>query len=329
MSATGSGVELPQKLAAAAADRAPRERGRFVNRDARRRPSSGQVMRWMLGGGPRDPHDERPRLDAIPTVPASAEALRADAPAGVTWIGHATTLIHLPGLRLLTDPVWGAPTGVPRLTRAAAPIDAIEGLDAVLISHNHRDHLDRRTIRRLPAELLYLVPEGLGYWMRAQGRRRVVELDWWDAVELAGGRITFVPAQHWSRRGMFDENRSLWGGYVVEAGGARVYFAGDSGWFDGFAEIGARLAPQVAILPIGAYAPRWFMRTQHVDPAEALAAARAVGAVRLLPIHWGTFRLSAEPPEEPLALLAQCAAEQGESDRVVRWPVGGTYWLSP
>jgi L-ascorbate metabolism protein UlaG (beta-lactamase superfamily) len=133
---------------------------------------------------------------------------------------------------------------------------------------------------------------------------KVVELKWWETHEVEGLTITFVPSQHWSRRGLFDQNASLWGGYVVEREGIRVYHSGDTAWFEGFSEIGRRTGPiHAAMLPIGAYAPRWFMRTQHIDPSEAVRAFQALGAERFFAMHWGTFKLTDEPLDEPPRVL--------------------------
>lgn len=311
-----------------AAEHAPRRGdGRFANASGAQRPSLGDVLRWKLGTRGRDAHHERPCWDAIPRVEPAVELSRATPPAGLTWVGHSTVLMHLPGLTLLTDPVWHGLPGARRATAPGLPLAPLPALDAILISHDHHDHLQRRSIAALPADVPVLVPLGLGRWMHRQRRQQVIELDWWDSVELPGGRITFVPAQHWSRRGLADENKSLWGGYVITSNAGTIYFAGDSGWFDGFESIGKRLRPDIALLPIGAYAPRWFMRMQHIDPSEALDAFEALGARTLLPIHWGSFVLSDEPLGEPPAWLDELAHSRGLSEQLHLWPLGGTLWL--
>jgi L-ascorbate metabolism protein UlaG (beta-lactamase superfamily) len=324
-SAASSEAAKPQVIRASARDHAPRIGARFRNAPAIERPPLSSLLRWKLGRGERDPHHQRPCWDAIPRVDAPAD-LRGGAPA-LTWVGHATVLMQLPELTLLTDPVWFDVPGVPRATEPGLALDELPPIDVVLISHAHHDHLQAKTLARLPHDALYVVPAGLGRWMRRRGKQHVIELDWWDRIELGGAELTFVPAQHWSRRGLVDENRALWGGYVVASAAGRIYFAGDSGWFDGFAQIGERLRPEIALLPIGAYAPRWFMRMQHIDPAEALDAFSALGATRLLPIHWGSFALSDEPLGEPPAWIAELAATRGLGDELTLWPLGGTHWL--
>src|SRR5262249_12921532 len=166
----------------------------------------------------------------------------------------------------------------------------------------------------------------LGAWFRARGLERVVELEWWQETELPrGGKVTLVPAQHWSQRGLTDLNETLWGGYVIDAGGARWYFAGDTGYPAAFAEIGRRLPGiDFALLPIGAYEPRWFMGPQHLSPEDAARAFRDLGARRLVPMHWATFRLTDEPLDEPPRLLR--AAMAGELDKIIPLAIGETHW---
>jgi L-ascorbate metabolism protein UlaG (beta-lactamase superfamily) len=181
---------------------------------------------------------------------------------------------------------------------------ALADVDAVLISHNHYDHLDAPTVGRIARDTPFFVPAGLGGWFRQRRFTRVTELDWWESASLDGpaGRteLTFVPAHHWSRRGLFDMCRSLWGGWVIADGEHTLYHAGDTGYGPRLAEIGARFPEiDVAMLPIGAYDPRWFMRPVHMDPDEAVLAAVTLGVRRRVGMHWGAFRLSREPVLDP------------------------------
>lgn len=272
----------------------------------------GAVLRWAvvdrLAG-------RRRRSDARAVVPVTAPDLAligGDAPS-LTWVGHATWLLRLRGRTILTDPVWSRSLG-PGLVRNVAP--GVEARDArpdiVLVSHNHRDHLDAPTIGRIGGEPRYLVPMGLGRFFTRRGYDRVVEMRWWQTEEVDGIAITFVPSQHWSQRGPTDRNRSLWGGFVVEADGVRVYFAGDTAHFEGFTEIGRRFPDlDAALLPIGAYDPEWFMRTQHMNPEDALDAFSQLGAKLLCAMHWGTFKLTDEPLDEPPQLLEAHRAARG------------------
>jgi L-ascorbate metabolism protein UlaG (beta-lactamase superfamily) len=200
--------------------------------------------------------------------------------------------------------------------------------DVVLVSHNHRDHLDAPTIERIGPTPIYLVPMGMGSFF-ARRRCRTVEMEWWQTESIGDLRVTFVPSQHWSQRGPFDRNETLWGGFVIEAEGKKIYFAGDTAYFDGFAEIGRR-HPNVdaALLPIGAYDPEWFMRSQHMNPEDALKAFRALEAKLLCAMHWGTFKLTDEPLDEPPRLLEkQRIAMNLAKDRVWVAAIGETRGL--
>jgi L-ascorbate metabolism protein UlaG (beta-lactamase superfamily) len=249
----------------------------------------------------------------------------------LTWIGHASFLVGLGASNALIDPVFTDRVGgvYRRLCPPGLSPSQLPRIDAVLITHNHYDHLDATAIRALDARIPVVVPEGLGGWMRGR-RRRVVELGWWRSIELGGLEITLVPARHWSRRRIADTNRSWWGGYVVRAGRDAVYHAGDTAWFDGFAEIGRRLGPlQAAMLPIGGYDPAWFMEHHHLNPEQAGQAWLELGAEVMVPMHWGSFKLTDEPLAEPRRrLLDWWSREIGEVDgRIADLAVGETVVL--
>ncbi len=237
-----------------------------------------------------------------------------------TFIGHSSFLVQVGGVCVLLDPIWSSrcsPLSFAGPKRVRAPgqrLDALPAVDLLLVSHNHYDHMDLPTLRRIRRRWTPPAATGLGNarHLAKAGVRDAVELDWWESVELAGARITYVPAQHFSARTLWDRNRSLWGGFVIEAGGATVYFAGDSGYCPHFAEIGAWFPKiDLALLPIGAYEPRWFMRQQHVNPAEAVQAHLDLRPRRSIGMHFGTFQLTDEAIHAPITALAAARAEAG------------------
>ncbi|BFH70841.1 membrane protein [Paenibacillus dendritiformis] len=255
----------------------------------------------------------------VPQVEPDLARLHAnDGSLSITWIGHSTFLLQIGGLNIATDPVWAASMAMEkRLSPPGIPIDRMPPLDVILISHSHYDHLHMGSLRRLAGpRTLLVVPGGLKAKMVRKGFPQTVELEWWKELVIGSVRVTFVPAQHWTRRTLSDMNRSHWGGYVLERveveaveTGERppaketVYFAGDSGYFRGFREIGRRFAIDVALMPIGAYEPEWFMSRQHVTPEEALQAFEDVGAKLMIPMHYGAFKLADDTPKEALDRL--------------------------
>ncbi len=241
----------------------------------------------------------------------------------MTFIGHSTFLLQIGGVCVLTDPIWSrrcSPLpflGPRRVRRPGQPLAALPGVDLLLVTHNHYDHMDLPTLRRVRARWAPQVATGLANarHLAKADIRSAVELDWWQSVELGGARVTYVPAQHFSSRTLRDRNRSLWGGFVIEVAGAVVYFAGDSGYCPYFAEIGRRF-PRIdlALLPIGAYEPRWFMRPQHLDPAEAMRAHVDLRPRRSLGMHFGTFQLTDEAIDAPLLALREARAREAVAE---------------
>jgi N-acyl-phosphatidylethanolamine-hydrolysing phospholipase D len=259
----------------------------------------------------------RPRSGAAPLVPYSPSALLSS-PA-LTWIGHATFYVRQDDAAYLVDPVWSERAspmriaGPRRLVPPGVPLDALPRVDFAILSHDHYDHTDLPTMRALAGRgVPFVVPTGVGELVRRAGGRVAAELAWWEETAIGGATVTCVPAKHFSGRGLTDRNRRRWAGFVVSTPTRRLYHAGDSALFPGFAEIGRRLSPlDAACIPIGAYLPREMMSPVHLDPEEAVEAALAVGARRTIGMHFGTFDLADEPLAEPPARFLAAARARG------------------
>lgn len=294
------------------------EEGRFQNLDGVPPRGLLTALRWSVWDRITGKRRKTPDRAPVPVVAPDLALLSRPPPPGeparITWLGHASFLVQLDGVSLLLDPalmpsLFG---GIERNVPPGVPIEKLPPIDAVLVSHSHYDHLDLPTLERVKAPVLAGL--GLERWFRDRGLF-ATELGWWQTTTVRGVRVTLVPAQHWSRRGLFDTNRALWGGFVIEGRNATVYHAGDTAWFDGFAEVGRRFPSiDAALLPIGAYDPAWFMETMHMNPEQALRAFRALGARTFVAMHWGTFKLTDEPLDEPPALFRQGAAARGLPD---------------
>ncbi len=295
-------------------------------------PIGGSFLKWQwerrVAGLPPPPANgyrfpvQRPDL-------AWLQANHAARPSqlSATWIGHATMLLQLGGLNIVTDPMFSERAfpvqfmGPQRKVPPALSLAELPHVDVVLISHNHYDHLDRDSVQALNRQAggppLFLVPLALKPWFAAQGITNVQEFDWWQGLQWRGVQFKLTPVQHWSARGLHDRFRTLWGGWWLKAtdGDAKsVFFAGDTGYSKDFSDIRQRLGPvDLALLPIGAYEPRWFMHNQHVNPQEAVQIHRDLQARQSIGLHWGTFELTDEALDEPPKALARALAEAGDA----------------
>lgn len=257
----------------------------------------------------------------------------------ITMVGHATVLIQLAGMNILTDPVWSeraspvAWAGPKRVTAPGVAFENLPPIDVILISHNHYDHLDQATLRRLHAvhDPLMIVPLGNDRIIRRfLPNARIMVGDWHDQIALnATFKVTLTPAHHWSARGVFDRRMALWSGFWLDTPEHKLWFAGDTAYGDGaiFHNLHARYgAPDVALIPIGAYEPRWFMSGQHVNPHEAVRIYKDIHATQALGIHWGTFQLTDETIQAPKdALVAALMAEKCGLDQFRAAEPGGVY----
>ncbi len=296
----------------------------------------GLFLRWVLIERPRNQRRRTPDRTTFaaqhPTVPPAFPSPRGTPDELLlTWVGHSTFLIHIGGRTILTDPVWGdraSPVtwaGPRRWRPPAVDFAALPPVDAVLISHDHYDHLDRPTVLRLAErypDARWFCPLGVERWLRARGVGDVVERGWWDSADWPDGpgTVTCVPARHFSGRRPYMRDATLWCGWVVRMGSRCIYFVGDSARHPEFGEIGRRLGPFDAVLmPIGAYEPEWFMGAVHMNPEDAVGAygdiAARTGAFHplLVGMHWGTFQLTDEPMDEPPARTRAAWADAGRA----------------
>jgi L-ascorbate metabolism protein UlaG (beta-lactamase superfamily) len=304
---------------------------RFFNPGGIRERGWRDLLRWKFSSRA----EVWPRSVGVsPTAPPAPPA--ADG-AIATWIGHSSTLLQTRQGNFLIDPVYSERigpvswAGPHRVTAPGIPWSELPAIDAVLISHDHFDHCDLPTLKQLVRRNVPLFAAPLGHkklLSSAGAGGRTVELDWWQAHELPGGAsVALVPALHWCRRRPGDGNRRLWGGFVVRSGNRTVYYAGDTAYSAGiFGEIRRRFGkPELALLPIGAYEPRWFMSGVHMNPAEAVRAHRGVGAQRSAGVPWGTFHLTDEGRETPLRALDAALAEAGiPREEFFTLPPGGS-----
>ncbi|TGE21038.1 MBL fold metallo-hydrolase [Hymenobacter metallicola] len=291
------------------------------------------MLRWMLHRE-KGPFPEQPAAPYGPKPPArvSGGQLR------VTFVNHGTFLLQVDGLNILTDPIWSERTspyqwiGPKRLRPPGLRFEDLPKIDVVLISHNHYDHLDVGTLRRLVARDQPRIFAGLGVaqFLTEEKIPNATDLEWWQQVPLSAQvKLNCVPAQHFSGRGLRDRDATLWAGYVLQTSAGNLYYAGDTGYGQFFAEIGRRFAPmRLAILPIGAYRPQWFMAPIHISPAEAVQAHLDVQARQSVATHFGTFQLADDGLTEPVTDLRRALQEKSVPDSTFLVLKEGVGWTA-
>jgi len=289
--------------------------GRFDARASRPARGFWDIFKWKVMNPLTARAKRRTGSFEVPRREHDGEVI-ASAEPSLTWIGHASFVLRLGGKLIAIDPVFSTRLGVVRrLTPPGVLPEQLPPIDVVLVSHNHYDHLDLPSLKRIGPDATYVVPLGNGELLRKAGLPKVVELDWWQHCEHGPLKITLVPSRHWSMRTPWDRNDALWGGFVIEAPEGTAYHSGDTAFFDGFREIGERLGLiDWAMLPIGAYEPRWFMHPQHLDPEEAGMAFDMLNARHFVAMHWGTFQLTDEPIGEPPERIRSYWKEKGLSE---------------
>ena len=279
---------------------------KFSNLELSQEPRLKDILRWQFSRRPTP----WPRwIESTPSVPISSSL---SSPLAITFVNHATCLVQSEGLNLLTDPVWSYRVspfswiGPARVKSPGVLLEALPPIHVVVISHNHYDHMDLKSLKALAYQHnpLFIVPLGDRKLLLSQGLKQVYELGWWQTISYENHEITLVPAQHFSGRSFHDRNRSLWGGYVIECRTQRVFFAGDTAYAGHFKSIFERFGPMdLALLPIGAYEPRSIMQSFHMDPWEAVEAHVDLQAKQSVAIHFGTFQLTDEGIDEPVSQL--------------------------
>jgi L-ascorbate metabolism protein UlaG (beta-lactamase superfamily) len=284
------------------------------------------VMKWYLNRD-QGPWEEIPESEVVFAQKPAAKVTDALV---ITYVNHSTFLIQADGLNILTDPVWSdrvSPlsfAGPKRMRSPGVKFEDLPKIDLVVISHNHYDHLDISTLKKLNARFQphFVVPLGVDVFLQQEGLSQTTALDWWDGEGISNGlKVNLVPAQHFSARGLFDRDKTLWGGYVLQTSFGNLYFAGDTGYGDFFPEIGKRFKPiKIGLIPIGAYKPRWFMSPVHVNPAEAIQIHKDIGAEISFGMHFGTFPLADDgmnEPERDFAKAIQRPENRGENFKLL------------
>jgi len=286
----------------------------------------GQLMTWVLDG------EKSPERVEIETSNQWQE-LVPDQTDYAVWIGHATYLINNGDINILTDPIFSkraSPIGFAgpkRMIPPAMQLKDLPKIDAVVVSHNHYDHFDIWSLKKLyklNPETIFMIPVGDKKKLIKVGIKNVVEMNWWESLKVSNTTFHFTPVQHWSKRGLFDRNKSLWGGWFMQTDALALYHAGDTGYSNDFKTTYERLgAPDYSFIPIGAYDPRWFMKDSHVNPEEAVQIALDLKTSHSFGMHWGTFTLTDEPVLEPPVRLERALIDQNLEADFFRSPKPG------
>ena len=305
-----TGVFLLISCASTADEKIPKsdhynsEKDVFFNPHAKEDHGFFEFLKWIFNRN-QGAWPEKVPLKSKPNLPQKLESNQM----AITFVNHATFLIQIPGLNILTDPIWSdraSPVSFAGPKRVISPgikISQLPRIDVIIISHNHYDHMDLETLKKLNDKYhpKILVPLRNKRFLQSKGLENIEELDWWDNIDLNKNEITLVPAQHFSSRSLFDRNKTLWGGFVIKHKDLKIFFAGDTGYSPHFKEIAQRFGGvQLSLLPIGAYKPRWFMGPVHIDPYEAVKAHLDLKSQQSIGMHYGCFKLADDSFKSPV-----------------------------
>ena len=288
------------------------EKGRFINLEAHVKHGVGSVLKWRLSRNPQWKEKKEERWDPEIVPLESIDSIYRNA---LVWLGHNSFYMYLGGKRIMFDPVFGNIPFVKRRSKMPANPDIFQNIDYLLLSHDHYDHMDKKSVKKVcqnSPELTVICGLGVGELIKQWSpKTRVIECGWYQQVEEQGLKITFMPCQHWGKRSASDGGTRLWGAFMVQDSDLSIYYSGDTGYGKHFTEIKHLFGePHYAMLGIGAYKPRWFMQPNHISPYEALDASAEMGAQMTIPMHYGTFDLSDEPFSDPPTVFAKEAEER-------------------
>ena len=279
--------------------------------------SFGDMLKWIRS-------DEVPEITKIEISSDWEEINLSEDDNYAVWIGHSTFLIKKNGVTILTDPIFSKRAspfrniGPKRLIPPAIPLNKIPKIDVITVSHNHYDHLDIRSLKKISKnhpDAIFLVPAGDEKLLQRKRINNVYSFNWWESIEYKEFVFTFTPVQHWSKRSLFDRNKSLWGGWYIKNKDYSIYHAGDTGYSKDFIDTRLKLgAPKYAFIPIGAYDPEWFMAESHVNPEDAVQIMLDLEAEKAFGMHWATFTLTDEDTIEPKERLKKAVNENGSID---------------